>query len=446
MIDKILKMLSFLSLLFLVFMAGSATTEFRVFPYQLLEKPYMGFWAKMFVAEHGKVSIFVWPVSEETIGKSGVTVYDKDKAYDGVTLYASTDGDKAVLIDMDGTILHTWEMPFRKAWPEPTHIKDPVADDLIVWRGLHLYPNGDLLVVYNALMTLPAGYGMVKLDKDSNIIWKYEGYAHHDVSVGPDNNIYTLTQYNRLEPLDSVPHLTPPFMEEYVTILNPDGKEIKSISIFDAFKNSDKYSHVLKYIGQVPRNDINPTNAGKGDPIHLNTVRYIDAEHAANSLLFKEGDLLISMRDIDTLAVLDPKEEKIIWAMRGFWRAQHNPEPLPNGNIILFDNQGVMDEPRQSSVIEFNPLTNEIEWVYSGTKEHPMFSGVRSCQQVLPNNNVLITEFQNGRLFEVTRDGTIVWEYYNPVRHPDFETRIAGVHNGQRFNREDLTFLNETAQ
>ena len=38
------------------------------------------------------------------------------------------------------------------------------------------------------------------------------------------------------------------------------------------------------------------------------------------------------------------------------------------------------------------------------------------AQQQLPNGNVLITESQDGRLFEVTLDGRVVWEYLNPGR------------------------------
>ena len=46
-----------------------------------------------------------------------------------------------------------------------------------------------------------------------------------------------------------------------------------------------------------------------------------------------------------------------------------------------------------------------------------MYSLVRSCQQQLPNGNVLITESDRGRLLEVTRAGEIVWEYWNPYNY-----------------------------
>jgi len=33
---------------------------------------------------------------------------------------------------------------------------------------------------------------------------------------------------------------------------------------------------------------------------------------------------------------------------------------------------------------------------------------------MLPNNNVLVTEANKGHVFEVTRKGKIVWEFWNP--------------------------------
>jgi len=37
-----------------------------------------------------------------------------------------------------------------------------------------------------------------------------------------------------------------------------------------------------------------------------------------------------------------------------------------------------------------------------------------SAARRLPNGNTFIDEGQSGRLFQVTRDGDIVWEYVNP--------------------------------
>ncbi len=47
-------------------------------------------------------------------------------------------------------------------------------------------------------------------------------------------------------------------------------------------------------------------------------------------------------------------------------------------------------------------------------REYEFYSPRISNAQRLPNGNTLICEGDFGRLFEVTRDGELVWEYVNP--------------------------------
>ena len=56
--------------------------------------------------------------------------------------------------------------------------------------------------------------------------------------------------------------------------------------------------------------------------------------------------------------------------------------------------------------------TLELVWSYAGPN---FFSTNISGAQRLPNGNTLITEGAGGRLFEVTAEGDIVWEYVHPV-------------------------------
>ena len=46
----------------------------------------------------------------------------------------------------------------------------------------------------------------------------------------------------------------------------------------------------------------------------------LTAEQAKAIPNAKEGDILLSMRNVNMLAVLDPQEQKIVWAMVGSWR------------------------------------------------------------------------------------------------------------------------------
>jgi len=50
----------------------------------------------------------------------GVTVHRRDEAWAGSNFYTSGHGPVAVLMDMDGVVLHRWEYPFARAvtcWP-----------------------------------------------------------------------------------------------------------------------------------------------------------------------------------------------------------------------------------------------------------------------------------------------------------------------------------------
>ena len=61
-------------------------------------------------------------------------------------------------------------------------------------------------------------------------------------------------------------------------------------------------------------------------------------------------------------------------------------------------------------------MTFEKVWEYSipGQERSTFFSHYVSSAQRLLNGNTLITEGANGRIFEVTTDAEIVWEYVSP--------------------------------
>ena len=68
--------------------------------------------------------------------------------------------------------------------------------------------------------------------------------------------------------------------------------------------------------------------------------------------------------------------------------------------------------------MEINPIDNKIVWEYTAEKSNrPMWTFVShyiSSAERQPNGNTLICEGSNGRIFEVTPAGEIVWEFINP--------------------------------
>ncbi len=63
-------------------------------------------------------------------------------------------------------------------------------------------------------------------------------------------------------------------------------------------------------------------------------------------------------------------------------------------------------------MLEIDPVTLELVWSYASAN---FLSWNISGAQRLANGNTLITEGATGRVFEVTSDGEIVWEYMYPL-------------------------------
>ena len=81
---------------------------------------------------------------------------------------------------------------------------------------------------------------------------------------------------------------------------------------------------------------------------------------------------------------------------------------LANGHIMVFDN-GVKN--KASRVVEMDPATGQIVWQYQAPVPQSFYTLSKGSAQRLDNGNTLITNSDNGKVFEVTSAGEIVWEY-----------------------------------
>ena len=84
--------------------------------------------------------------------------------------------------------------------------------------------------------------------------------------------------------------------------------------------------------------------------------------------------VLVSLRDLGTIAMIDPVTGKVEWAACGPWYAQHDPQFLDNGHILLFDNLG---SPHGSRVLEYDPETGGYPWWYPGENQMPFYTSER---------------------------------------------------------------------
>jgi hypothetical protein len=135
---------------------------------------------------------------------------------------------------------------------------------------------------------------------------------------------------------------------------------------------------------------------------------------------FRPGNLLISARHLDAVYIVDRENGRIVWRYGTDLDWQHeavmNGPHLPGaGHILIFNNRNHAAQ-RDSRVIELDPRDGRIVWSYS---HDTFFTDIAGVAQKLPNGNVLITSSRGGRIFEVTPDGDVVWQWappYNPLR------------------------------
>ena len=453
---------SILSFTLLIWIFGAASIYFNLASGSYLRSAFTGFEAWI---QRGSLTSITSRVSRTRLG---ITSDDPAKTFDGFTLYTTTQGTTASLIDMRGNRVHQWSRPFSQVWPNPSHVKHKVSDDAIHWFRCRPFPNGDLLAVYQADTDTPHGYGLAKLDKNSNLLWASSDNFHHDLDIGDDGKIYTLTHQISNEQLKGLYSIVPPYLADYVVVLSPEGKELEKISILEAFQNSpfsimlaaikagglqiqdDPQTADMPMPGTTPpaanatvspgkRAEITMLHMGReaGDVLHANGVKVLNRAMATKFPLFKEGQVLISLCYLNTIAVLDVPTRSIVWAAKGVWMMQHDAEFLENGHLLLFDNSG---EPHNSRVIEFDPITQSYPWSYSNENSTMFTSAHRGMKQHLPNGNVLIVDADGGRLFEVNSAKSLVWEFGCRA-----ESTISEAHpiitGAMRYPRSELKFL-----
>lgn len=418
---------------FLVFIAGSLVTVAGLFPADHVENAYragLALYSKA-TRQGDRFSTDLWRPASRT--ERGLARAEAERAQPGLTLYASGHGPFALLVDLEGNLRHQWHKPYSEVWEEGAPVTDPVADTQVHFRRAQLLPDGDLIVVYEGVGDSPYGYGLARLDADSRVVWKNLAHFHHDFAVAEDGRIIALTHDYRPQALPGADQFEPPFLEDRLVVVSEEGHILHEISLPEAILESS----FRRMLWRIPYYSLE-------DPLHANAVELLDeasARELARKLpMARPGHVLVSFRELagGSIALIDPDSGEVLWVSRGPWLAQHDPDVLPSGNLLVFDNRGHFGPEGMSRVLEVDPSTGGIVWSYPGDADTPLESGIRASQQRLANGNTLITESDGGRLVEVTAAGDIVWEYINPVRAGEGGGLLPVVTWGQRVDPAGL--------
>jgi len=317
--------------------------------------------------------------------KKGVVKYDQELAFEGYNLVGPN------LMDMEGNMVHSWSNP----------------NSSFGVFGVILN-NGNFLIS-NLRETSIAKYSW-----DSNIIWEEEVINHHEITISLNNTI--------LIPSKEMHEYNGRKVEfDLIIELSQEGEEISRWSTYENFDYIKKFHEpseldILAYVHIPAEKD--PTNVsllvgGDFDYYHLNSIQVLpETPIGKKDYRFQAGNWLLSFCHVSLVVILDKETKKVVWSWGpGELDLQHSPIMLDNGNILIYDNGFNREYTR---VIELDPIKKEIVWEYKEDPPELFFSQSEGYAQRLSNGNTLITDSESGRAFEVTKNGTIVWEWFNP--------------------------------
>jgi hypothetical protein len=366
--------------------------------------------------------------SEPPADRSGVTVHEPASAAPGFNLMTSGHAPTALLLDMQGEVVHSWRADFQQLFPDHPKAAEGPSPKRNFWRIARLLPDGELIGIWEL-------YGLFKLDRHSNILWSRQIKAHHDLQITPDGSIHLLEAARRRLP--EIPDRLA--IDDFVVERDAHGKEIRRFAISEALRALDWADLRRAFWERNRTRGYGLTQRGRFDPFHTNALQVLSASDAAGlGAPFEAGDVLLSMAMLDTIAVIDPRTQEVRWWQQGPFGMQHQPRVAPDGGIVVFDNH----HARQRSAVKvFDPHTHRVVWEFTGSDSEPLHSRRSGGAEFLANGNLLVVETDRGRALELTSEKQIVWEYRSPYRAGGDGDRVAGIYSMQRIEESEVSWL-----
>jgi hypothetical protein len=339
-----------------------------------------------------------------------LNTYENSATEPGLILYTPMLSTNTYLVNRDGTVLTNWQSNY--------------------FPGLSAYllPNGNLLRPKRLNFEPGASGGIQEFSPDGTLIWDYTYYSygeymtHHDVKPLPNGNVLALSHislsYSELVTLGRNPsNVLPGGMKlEKILEIKPTGPTSGDIvwewcSADHLIQDYDPTKLNYGVVGDHPELiDINYYDGLDEDLFHCNSIDY-------NQELDK---ILISCRNFNELWIINHSTGDLIyrWGNPETYRAdgeqelfwQHDatwikPDYPGAGHLLVFNN-GV--GRGFSSVDEIDTSVGTIVWSYT----HQNFLSAMYCGAArLQSGNTLICDSDYGTFFEVTPDGTTVWQY-----------------------------------
>ena len=392
--DRISVFLFVASIVCFSFIYGVFVARYRVFPYKLFAL------AKSMVREYiYKDRIMFYFLKSNYPHRSAI--YNSGQAYEGLNLVTSIRADEKIsakIMDLDGKIIHEWIVDWFKIWPDAKHVPDTLLPKSRPGTAIHgavIMENGDLVFNFEYL-------SLVRIDIQGKVVWRLPYQTHHSVSKDDDGNLWVCGRKMHRVPDARFPGYSPPFYEETILKVSPEGKIMQEWSVQELLSKNGFVGLLYLIKGK--------------DVLHLNDVEPFPA--TLKEGFFKKGDVLVSLRNVNTVFVFNQESQEIKFIVTGKFVWQHDPDFIDGNSFSVFDNNFVTsnkDACYQSRILIVSAPENTVKVFFEGGSKTPFYTSTRGKHMWLPNGNLLVTEPNQGRAFEINQRGEIIWEYINYV-------------------------------
>ena len=322
---------------------------------------------------------------------TGVTTNQKFKASNGYTLISPLGTKETWLIDMEGQLVHKWQMPST-----PALYSELLDNGNLLYAG-HL-EDGPLSTFEGS------GGEILETNWDGETVWNYkEPYLHHCFCRLYNGNTLVAKWVAVPESIASKvkgglagTEREGVMWGDSIQEINPDGKV------------------VWEWIGHEhldPELDAICPLCTRGEWTELSSI----------AAMPQSDDILVSLRRTDSVAIIDKASGEIKWRW-GAGEIKHPPDAsaLENGRILLYDSGYHYPAPAfaYSRLLEVDPKDSRMTWEYKEYYWVDFYGSLMGSCQRLHSGCTLVSEAQTGRVFEVNRKGDMVWEFVNPKRTP----------------------------
>jgi len=356
----------------------------------------------------------------------------KDLPSPGYNLFTFRNNSSACLFDLNYNCIKKWTSS---------------RSDSQGWQFVDIDRAGNLFYLQKQAGTGDGKDGLGKLSKDNKLIWHNTGRYHHEIELLPNGKLITFVSRERITNHKGTEI---PFLDDLALVIDSStGKILEEHSIYDLFREHIRDDQVAKIKVAPWYKDaftkISNRKEGdapvikydsSGDILHTNSIRLIDR---AIENIAAPNDYLISVRQLNAVAIISPDFKKIKWLSKNEFKRQHQPLLLDNDEILVFDNRW---KDGFSRVAQMNLKTKKITWQYAAKNPGEFFSATRGGVQRLPNGNTMITISNSGKIIEVSQDGTIVWMFKNPAEKEIKGKKYrAAIYRARRFTPTELGHL-----